>query len=664
MNRRRGFAAGAFVLLVAGLAAERGHAHNVAVTHPEITDVAMELLRKEDRAANGASGALTDPCDACSFSEIWDHRGALTPPATGFEDAGNYHAAFTGGNASVMIGAVVEDGHNLATELRVVNHFYHAITGVGLLDDYNSSQFRAQQLFLYGLELHDYTDQSRRRSYLYLGRFLHHIEDMSSPAHVHNDAHLYVGGFDSDMDDYEGRYVPGIVWLGGALRGKLTSPTSVSRNVTSASDIWSAPVAGAPAATYSPPEGSLSGYIFNRSSYWANLQYPTNGTPPPAPTGELAQMFPGDPGDPGDLGLHWVSPTIGFDRWEISGVGEYHYKASWGTEDDWWPDTAANERSAGNPAGVLAQYYLEQLMTGDTVATTLVPDRLRQNFAAPWNATTNPVVQNATCSGGTNPGAACSKQSDCSGGTCTGASIPQLQSDHLLVPVVEYVAGGAKWWFRYANLPPILKKLSATQGTVGTKYTAEWLDQVENQPRNLVEAGAIPNTTENIDFVTKRNFSHSPLERKYINALTDLTVVLEFNEPIRDLLELKLLNASGGEVRDLLPVAGTPVKADAGKKWTYTITAANLTGLNGELTLKVRARDLNEHVQDGGELDATPGSPAKRNLTGTIDLRAPNLPWHTTQTDPNRAYDFTQGDRNHRLLFDTVKPNTTITKTP
>ena len=51
-------------------------------------------------------------------------------------------------------------------------------------------------------------------------------------------------------------------------------------------------------------------------------------------------------------------------------------------------------------------------------------------------------------------------------------------------------------------------------------------------------------------------------------------------------------------------------------------------------------------------------------LGPTGNLRAPAIPWHTQQTDPNRAYDFTQGDRNHRLLFDTLKPTTTITKTP
>jgi len=641
-------------------------AHNVAVSHPEITDVALEALRQADIDSNGGGGTLTDPCDVCAYNELWEHRGMVTPPGSGIADHSNYTNAFNSGTATLMVGVVIEDGPPV---IRVLNHFYHAITGVGLFNSNNSSQTRAEELFHYALELHDYTDTSQDRSYIYAGRVLHHVEDMSSPAHVHNDAHLYAFGLNSDKDDYEGRWVPAILWQGGTLRDELTSPPPVPRVINSANDIWSDPVAGAPANTYSPPENSLSGFVFNRTTYRGNLQYPTDGVPPPPALAELAEMFPGDVTDPSDDGLFWHSPIIGFDRWVIDGVGEYHYKASWGSEDDWWPDTASNEMSAGDPHNLLAPYYLEQLMSGDTADTALEPERLRQDWTVPWNATTNPVLQNTVCTAGPTPGAACSKDADCAPGTCDGASIVALQADHLLGPAAEYVAGMAQWWFRYANLPPYLEKVEASQGGVGVKYTAMWDVTPDMETRSLAEIGF--DTHEEIEVENTRTFNYNPLDRKYINALDDLTLTLEFNEPIRDISEMKLLDENGTLVLDLLDLVttqgGMPSKSMDHDIWTYTILQAGLTNLpalNGELTLKVMAQDRNEHEQDGGELDATPNSPAKRNLTGPFDLRAPDIPWHTDQSNEDFVYDFMTGDRNHRLLFDTVKPITTIGVTP
>ena len=661
-------------------------AHNVAVTHPLITDVAFDTFRQADISATGGMGALGDDCETCAYNELWEHRGMLDPPTTAanYEMSDQYIDAFNDDDeASLMIGVVIEDGNSFASEGRVVNHFYHAITGVGLLDDFNSSQVRAQELFLFGMQLHDYTDSSQERSYIYAGRFLHHVEDMSSPAHVHNDAHLYAFGQNNDKDDYEGRWVPTVVWgstatpLGIDLRNALTSgapPTPIS----SASDIWSAPTLTnpVPLATIAD-DNSLSGFVYNRSTYWASIPYPNDGVAPPAtgvmggPSGELPEMFPGDPADPADNGLNWVSPMFGFDRWVIDGVGEYHYRASWGSEDDWFPDTAANERSTGDPDLMMAQYYIEQLMSGDAANTALEPERIRQDWSQVWNATTNPVVQNTFCVGGPTPGAACSRNATCAPGVCDGDSITELQTANLLVPAVTHVAGAAQWWFRYTNLPPYLKKVDVTQGAGAAKYAAEWTETAEMETRELVEAGIIGNTDEEIEVINERIFQHNPSERRYINALAadDLVLVLEFNEPIRDISELKLLDSGGGEVLDLLALVtmqgGMPVKSMPDHDiWTYTIQSAGLAGLNGELTLKVMAQDRNEHEQDGGELDATPNSPAKRNFTGPIDLRNPDIPWHTEMTEPMFVYDFTTGDLNHRLLFDSEKPTTTIGVTP
>jgi hypothetical protein len=180
-----------------------------------------------------------------------------------------------------------------------------------------------------------------------------------------------------------------------------------------------------------------------------------------------------------------------------------------------------------------------------------------------------------------------------------------------------------------------------------------------------------------IPVVNARTLVHVPSDREYVNALDDMTLVLTFNEPMRDVSELKLLDAGGAEQVDLgaLIAAQTPpfdaaAKNDDGTEWTYTVQAATLqsvaAALNGEFTLRVRAQDLHEHWQGvGGELDGTPQTPAKRDLTGGFACPGGACyPWHTTGTDDRFVYDHANGDRNHRLLFDTEPPETTITVTP
>lgn len=77
-------------------------AHNVAVVHPEISDVAFETFRQADITANGGSGSLTDPCDECAYNELWEHRGMLDPPAAGdFDNSDNYISGNTAGSRQI-----------------------------------------------------------------------------------------------------------------------------------------------------------------------------------------------------------------------------------------------------------------------------------------------------------------------------------------------------------------------------------------------------------------------------------------------------------------------------------------------------------------------------------------------------------------------------------
>jgi len=664
-------------LLLAGVLALPVGAHNNAVVHPEITDAALTLLRTTDMAAHGAGGGNpTDPCDECAYNELWDNRGPLrvtTRTVAESDNDGPYITAFNASMSDIVIGAVTEDGTGGMSVIQVLNHFYHARSGAGLLGANDSSRVRSQTIFEFGAGLQDYTDMSRERSWIYLGRFLHHVEDMSSPAHVHNDPHIPSSA--DEKDDYEGRYVPYELWVNTALRPVLNTATTI-HTVDEADDIWPTPVAQG----QQPPEGSLAGYIYNRSSYAGTLQFPTFTDPTQLPAGEFAEMFPDDPTDANNDGLHYDDGgMLGFAFWQIDGVGAYHYKNVYGNDDDtWWDEFASDAEVSGDPDGVEAFYYIENLNTDVTFAGAVVPVYHRQDYTQRWDPLANPSVANRKCVGGSSSGTVCFRSSDCGGFACQGVSLLERQRDALLRPAVEYVAGAAQWWYRIANLPPYLKRVEATQGSPATtKYLGSWTDVETMEDRVLPEITIVPDTHEMIPVINERNFTHVPSDREYINALDDLTLTLEFNEPMRDVSELQLLDSGGTPVVDLLALISGQAMPDneaaqnmTGTEWTYTVKAATLQGvamlLNGEFTLRVRAQDRNEHWQGiGGELDGTPQTPAKRNLTGGFACTGGTCyTWHTAATDERFVYDWTNGDRNHRLLFDTEPPETTISVTP
>jgi hypothetical protein len=105
-------------------------------------------------------------------------------------------------------GVVQED----VPSIKVLHHFYHATTSHGLtttlsLTNGDPSSEIAMKYFNAAVQWNGlYTDRAKETAFFTFGQALHHVEDMSSPAHVHNDPHLTFRA--PEKDDYEGYYLP------------------------------------------------------------------------------------------------------------------------------------------------------------------------------------------------------------------------------------------------------------------------------------------------------------------------------------------------------------------------------------------------------------------------------------------------------------------------
>lgn len=90
---------------------------------------------------------------------------------------------------NVIDGVVQED----VPFTKVLNHFYHARTGVGLrlngITVGDPSSIRAMRLFNESIDwMGGYTEEAKHAGFFMFGQALHHVEDMITPSHIHNNS--------------------------------------------------------------------------------------------------------------------------------------------------------------------------------------------------------------------------------------------------------------------------------------------------------------------------------------------------------------------------------------------------------------------------------------------------------------------------------------------
>ena len=629
---------------------------------------------------------------------------------------------------------------------KVMDHFFQALTGNALnVPVYNeiNSATRAMQFFNESVaRMGGYTEDAKGTAFFEFGHALHHVEDMSSPAHIHNDPHLTL--LEAEKDDYEGWYLPQV-----KLDGTLSNGTKIGELFANIGDVKT--VNNPWIDTWGKDNPNSMVRVFHAmTTYQGTLQYPVAdysvldaivdggidlNAPTPSqgefvPTGELAKMFPCDNGTLLPHCLHWEEDGLNeLAHWTINIVGDFiHQYTEQINPNSWWPIETENDdiyktytahvpSSSTNLEPFSAGYYIEQLSTGNTDGVTDIyildiptgtpnplgdevvkPVNMRTNLKLPWSEN-NPIISNSM-------------------------ELREIYARNLLAPAVAYSAGFTQYWYDVANTPPYLKTVKVEQKPNAAAepvivYEADWKNkEIDDSDTYNDVLFCSPNdllcydeNKESNDFkiVDSRELDVKVLNTSHVDADQDLIITLTFNEPIRKITELKLGKYTEGvcdipdNCADITPpkptfdAAGEPSDSTGEIKfsnetlkedglsdikvwhWEITVDKSKIVDLNGKLTLTVKALDMNKHARGtqcatdgvadnaGGDLDASPDSPAKRDISlsmgpNFIPTEVNCYPWYqsdgieaTTEND-SYSYDFKDGDQNHFLIFDSTPP--------
>lgn len=674
-------------------------AHDTTHIHPLLTDKIADLIELTDNGIDLYSdiyiidpeldpdidedqrlywGADFDPKDAANTQQ------SLTDFYLSDEGLKSYSR-----HGNVINGVVQED----APSLKVLNHFYHAKQGIGLTLPVPTepSALRAMTYFNEAVRrMGGYHDESIRAAFFEFGQALHHVEDMSSPAHIHNDPHLTFS--DTEKDDYEGWYLPQMKQSDPQLTAYISVATSVNPVTNPWSDIWG-----------TTNSASMVNYFYDKTTYSGTLEFPTDtidevelfitgdvqvitgAAPMPSAEGELKEMFP-CPGGANPNCLHWEEEDLmDLAHWKIDAVGSFrHQYYPFANPDSWW---AVEIETDPDASGVInkavayqGKFYIEQLSTGNNntnpLGVAVKPENMRRDFNAPWG-TGNPMDPNID----------------------PVREIREIYAKNLLVPAVEFGAGFTQYWYDIANTPPFLKSLEVSQSPNGVQtaekvYSARWLDQIQVETDTyhdlqncILSATACLIDSRDYETVVSRTLTTNYQNAIHVQDQQELVVIIEFNEPMKEISLFRIGEFNESDIciesnSACLNKIAPPVTSTDGITWELTLTSADLSGLNGKLPVTIRAKDKNNHQRGadctdgaddaaGGEIDSTPDTPARRDIS---DARAGNgdptrvncYPWHSkdrdfpTADDLAYSYDYIDGDQNHWLIFDTASPTGNI----
>ncbi|MDH5572812.1 MAG: hypothetical protein OEY89_13685 [Gammaproteobacteria bacterium] len=190
MNNKNIFSI-SFILLVTLATQSSVNAHDTTHIHPLITDKISDLIDESDKTNN-------------AYKEIYE-PDTDKEPVVGMDQRLYWGTDFDAGKTlsqddlmddqqtpynsyeTVIDGAVQED----IPSIKVLDHFYHALSGnplnVPIIAEENSA-VRAMRFFNESVgRMGGYTEDAKHTAFFEFGQALHHVEDMSSPAHIHND---------------------------------------------------------------------------------------------------------------------------------------------------------------------------------------------------------------------------------------------------------------------------------------------------------------------------------------------------------------------------------------------------------------------------------------------------------------------------------------------
>jgi len=374
---------------------------------------------------------------------------------------------------------------------------------------------------------------------------------------------------------------------------------------------------------------------------------------------------------------------------------------------DWWDASLF-----GGPSGY---YYIEQTMKGVDYQSgesgkeilpgemLLRPVYLRKDITKPYSEE-NPLVQ--TCTDWSITALRCYE----------GDSLLERFAEKIIPYSLDFLVGYSHYFYDVANLPPYLEQVEVVQGGQ-KKYGMKWQGEINKQGNFEMthENGPDEHAYESFYFVSERYKVQTIPHLAFATQAQSLTINLKFNEVIRNPHHIDSEFSIGFALNGREAILGeneyesailtsshiegcfTVGSLDSLKSncWEISIPSSALEnlfneGLNGRVTLLVKAADLNKHrdldgkpssnLNHGALLDATPNSPARKfakrsgekytiygSGSDSYTAKESQYFWHTDTTQPGKmfgdianktgAFAYHPGyDKNHIILFDSGKP--------
>jgi len=718
-------------VIIVVVASSASYAQNTNVTHPLLTLEAIRLIEKQDEISNKyqelyRSAEIDFTGQAYKKITLYPYYWGVWNTETWHKDRdqrlyydftaseadekadNEYQSLFAANPMNVMSGVVGED----TPFTKVVNHFYHAysakpltlgVVPIGVDSKQRALTFLIESANIFGYEAYADSTQfnpdewvnlasypnnetapfAKMLAFQSFGEALHHVEDMSSIAHVQNDSHLDKF-LPFEKDDYEGRYLPEKIFHmhdDAFASAQTTKPipnwfkdtrnNKVPATVTGVNDIWPAA-----ANTMQWDSNSLAHKVYNASVFKGKLELPGIDSfsdifsETSAGEGELKEMF----------GARLKFNRFAFESfsyWTIEGVGDWHYIELLAA-DAWWPASefgGPKSDDSGNDYFYIEQklgdkYSNEENDSESTKDGLVYVNKLRRSLLEEY------VDQNSLRVGGS-------------------VKLVEKLAEELIPIAIEYAAGFSQYWYDHVNSPPYLKSIAVRQKTLDVKlpdatsvtdgywftaYQARWQNivstlmtsidvdlQTEDDP--FFETG-----NDQALFTAKRKLKKERLTQPLHND-RDIDLILSFSEAIKSpadassgfKLELhtltknkttqqeetvKIIELSKDKLTftgnsadilesDLKYKRSDPDKVEKhmkGSVWKVTIPADIIKNekIEGAVRLVVYAEDKNNHrIKDssdatktlGQQLDAKPNTPAR--VYAKLESGEPVYRWHT-----------------------------------
>ncbi|MDD5131372.1 MAG: zinc dependent phospholipase C family protein [bacterium] len=277
-----------------------------------------------------------------SLTNLWSHSATVVHPKLSDKAVSNLDAFFNEVKTyknQIKQGSIDED----TPIWQVLNHFYNPINGAGFPGGMPTNQYVKD---IWDASIYEYSQGNKTEAYYLLGKVAHLVQDMSVPAHVHIDSHLF-------GDDYE-------IWCKG--------PGETGSNIIGCVNTAEGYIT---VSGYEDAIEQMARLGYDSSRFEATLYADSRSVDENC---ELAKMFPGS--------IRYIVPldanTLDNGFWEIDNIGNYDGVETDNGSNDWWEIDE-----------YIGWFYIENI-GGDSYP--VAPEQIRSDITNP--STNSSMVSN------------------------------------------------------------------------------------------------------------------------------------------------------------------------------------------------------------------------------------------------------------------------------